>query len=444
MIVRLIAAALVMLSATSCSQRRGATAVVRVETLPEGATITLDGHPPRVAPALFEGLAPGLYTFTSRLDGYREARQSVFVAAGQNTGITLRLEPLYGFVLIRSAPDGAEVEMDGISRGKTPLLLPECPLGTHKIRLQKAGFSPKTLEITVRDRSPLLVETELESRLVRLQVESQPSEAAVVLNGTPRGTTPCTLEMEASGEWRLEIRKDGFAPYVETLTPTPGRTLLIRAPLVPLPAELVVETTPPGAKVFLDGTLRGETPLTLPDVPQGEHRLRIELRGYEPVERPITLTRAGRYRETFSLVRNSGVLVIITTPAEAEVFLDGERVGTTPPSAAGGEASEPLRVDYLSQGPHTLQLVRRGWTHTPRTITIEANQVLQIHEKMTRVFLRDTLLIVRRGEGRVELTGQLLRRLPNGDVEFALNPGVVQIFEAASIIEIRPFKANTP
>ncbi len=434
-----------LLLCASCSPSADAPATVRVETIPDGATVSVEGlSPPRVSPALFEELQPGPYTFTVRRDGFREIRQSLHLSPGQKITLSFRLEPLYGFVLVRSFPDGAEVEVDGVSRGKTPLLIPEFPLGTHKIFLQKSGFSPKTLEVTVRDRSPLLIETELESRMVRIRVESQPEGATVLLNGNPRGTTPCTFEEETSDPLRVEIRKEGYSPFIESLAPSPGRTLFVRALLTPLPAELEIVSTPPGAHVFWNGTFRGETPLNLPDIPRGEHRLRLELRGYEPVERTLSVTQSGRIRESVTLARNSGVLVLITTPPEVEVFLNGDRVGFTQPSLAGGEASEPLRVDLLPRGPHTLQLVRRGWSYTPKTIAIEANQVLQLHEKMTRLFLRDTRLVVRRGEGRVEFTGQLLRRFPNGDVEFALNPGVVQVFEADSIIEIQPLPPNAP
>ncbi len=53
--------------------------------------------------------------------------------------------------------------------------------------------------------------------------------------------------------------------------------------------RLVLRTTPPGARAYLDGFYLGQTPLATPPLEGGERLLRLELAGHEPLERRIEL-----------------------------------------------------------------------------------------------------------------------------------------------------------
>ena len=47
-----------------------------------------------------------------------------------------------GALVIESRPSGATVFLDGQRIGTTPMSLPDSSPGTHRIRLEMAGFSP--------------------------------------------------------------------------------------------------------------------------------------------------------------------------------------------------------------------------------------------------------------------------------------------------------------
>src|SRR5687768_13155670 len=63
-----------------------------------------------------------------------------------------------------------------------------------------------------------------------------------------------------------------------------------------LPAPLSIASEPSGATVFLDGLPRGVTPLRVPALPEGEHRVRLVLSGYLDNSRVLSL-RAGEPRD---------------------------------------------------------------------------------------------------------------------------------------------------
>jgi hypothetical protein len=66
------------------------------------------------------------------------------------------------------------------------------------------------------------------------------------------------------------------------------------------PATLVVSSTPPGARVSIDGEIKGVTPFDAP-VLAGKHVLRISLEGYITVEREVTFVEGIEEQQSFEL-----------------------------------------------------------------------------------------------------------------------------------------------
>jgi len=94
--------------------------------------------------------------------------------------------------------------------------------------------------------------------------------------------------------------------------------------------SLYLKTEPAGAEVFFDGErLAKRSPVTVEDVPEGEHRFRLV---HGELEVKFTLAvHADKFREVLIDLRNpTGKLKLVTDPLEAEVRLDGESVGQTP------------------------------------------------------------------------------------------------------------------
>ncbi len=70
-----------------------------------------------------------------------------------------------------------------------------------------------------------------------------------------------------------------------------------------LPGALEVDSRPAGAKVYLDGNLVGNTPLSLATVAAGEHAVRLEHDGYRGWSSSVRIVASERNRVTASLER---------------------------------------------------------------------------------------------------------------------------------------------
>lgn len=144
-----------------------------------------------------------------------------------------------------------------------------------------------------------------------------------------------------------------------TPAPTPAPTPTPTPPPPPPPAVVTIE---PGWTERVTVTvgrreLRLDRPLRL-ELPEGSHRLRFasEVPGYAAVEEVTVRLRAGETRRVEMPIARPAVLVVLPFPGtpQAEVWLDGARVGTT-----------PLQGLQVRPGSHLLELGRPGGADSP-------------------------------------------------------------------------------
>lgn len=128
-------------------------------------------------------------------------------------------------------------------------------------------------------------------------------------------------------------------------------------PPVAAAATVTISTQPTGAMVFLDNRVK-HSPSTFTGIPPGEHHLRVVLKGYEVVERPLSLG-AGEHLELpeISLVQRTGSLRILSEPpgATSQIRLEGRTVGS---------GTTPLTLEQLPEGEYDIVGTHSGQTAT--------------------------------------------------------------------------------
>lgn len=115
---------------------------------------------------------------------------------------------------------------------------------------------------------------------------------------------------------------------------------------------LSVTTIPPGATVYLDERRMGQTPLASRQVPAGNLIMRIEKDGYRTIEDTLLLEKDVAAERSLTLVELTGAVAVNTSPAGADITLDGERTGFKSPHTFGG-----LSVN----GQHTVTVSLQGF-----------------------------------------------------------------------------------
>ncbi len=407
-----------------------AAAELNVMTEPADATVQLDGETRGKSPLHIQVTRPGTHLLSISKRGYREVRQSLEVGMGQKLPVDLKLEPLLGLALIQSEPAGAEVKIDGVDRGKTPLLITDLPLGQYRVQLQAAGYLPRELDLKLGDRTPVKLETSLVPDSATVDVSSTPAGAEVVFNGIIQGTTPCRIERIPEGVGDISITLAGYAPYSQQLRLAANQSERVAVQLRPLPASLKIVSIPLAARIYVDGKFRGEAPVDVEDLAPGAHDIRADLEGHESVTRTVSLSRAEEAVEEIRLVPNVGVFQLTTEPAGVRVFIDGKSRGmTTAKPDESDLVSEALTIAMLRPGAHDVMLTKKGYFSDEVTIIVERDQTATKHLKLSRRFIPDCEV---RTATEV-YTGVLVQIDPVGNVKLEVRPGIVRSIPAAEI-----------
>ena len=144
-----------------------------------------------------------------------------------------------------------------------------------------------------------------------------------------------------------------------------------------LPASLSVTSKPAGARVTLSGRMLGITPLKAATVAPGNHLLRLDMAGYQPVEETLTAQPGQKIRKKVKLKRippHTGHLTVKSAPAGALVFLGGQPAGTTPLA----------RLEVL-QGRHGLTVRKDGYQPYESIVAVRGGGHEKVMVKLVRL-----------------------------------------------------------
>jgi hypothetical protein len=405
---------------------------VAITSTPDRAQVFINGTPQGETPATVRGLAAGAYMVELRKEGYSRAYKSISLLDGQEMVLDLKLNEATGLLLVESNPSGAEILVDGISKGTTPALLTDLPLGSYPIEFRAASQLPRTITAELVSRIPVRIFAELISNTARLTVNSDPEGAEVRIDGNLMGVTPLVIEQVQAGESEVKGSKRGYRPYLKKMSFEATKPYTLGANLEALPSGLTVISSPEGAKIFIDNRPIGTAPFTRTDIKEGTHEITAKLLGYGTQSQTIQLEPDTNDSVEFNLVKDSGTLVVDTEPAYVEIYVDGKLLATTQPKGSSDSLSQPVRILLKSDREHQLQFVREGFLSTSDTVKTEIDQVVTRHKVLKRIFVYDT---------RITTDTEIIKcrveyKLPNGDIYYERFPGVFNTVKAAAIRKV--------
>lgn len=130
---------------------------------------------------------------------------------------------------------------------------------------------------------------------------SVPEGASVTFNGEYRGITPLTIDPVATGTYEARLTLDNHHPVSTQVTVESGALTEVNVTLFPLIGSLSVASAPEGARILLDGTQAGTSPLTLSAVPAGNHTVTAKMPGYADAETTVVVPAGGTTDITLTL-----------------------------------------------------------------------------------------------------------------------------------------------
>lgn len=292
---------------------RPTTGTLAVRTTPPGAEVLLDGRPvPGTTPLEIPGVQAGVRRVEARLPGVPAVAVDAEVAAGARSEIALAFAA--AAVTVLTHPPDALVRLDGhvVKDGGPAPWSGYAAAGAHRIRAERAGFTPEEGAVMLAAGDAATVTLRLRAAPASLVVRSTPPGARVELNGEPRGQTPATfLDLDPAQPHRLLLTLECHAPYEKTIALGAGQEQVLEVALSPAPdclrraalrPALAASGKPgflrllakPPAEVLVDGVAIGKTPLVDHALAPGTHRVELV---------------AGKARKTLTISVESGKTV---------------------------------------------------------------------------------------------------------------------------------------
>ncbi|MEM4298299.1 MAG: PEGA domain-containing protein, partial [Nitrososphaerota archaeon] len=256
---------------------------VKIESDPPGATVWINDRQRGTTPLEISRFNAGRYTLRITQSLYYEQTDTFEIRPGGEFIRTYRLKPQFGKVTLNSKPAGAEVTVDGVKWGKTPLTKDRVPSGEHMVHLALQNYFDEELVIRLGDGEHFQRTFTMRPRVGWLTVITDPPGASVTITEPkrPLGTTPLIDIPLDRGSYNLMMEREGYEPYETAIALTYGGRERIEAKLQRSVGHLRVSTDPQGARIFLNGQYRGDSPIVLKDVPTGNYEIRLEKSGYD-------------------------------------------------------------------------------------------------------------------------------------------------------------------
>lgn len=155
----------------------------------------------------------------------------------------------YGSITVTSSPSGADVYIDNVYKGLTPAVFSPVPNGNHVVLIKVGGYPDLSKRVTVT------ADNQTVNAAFNQQTASPPTTSS-----------------------------PGQTPIAGAASPTPA----VSAPASGY-GSLSITTTPAGALVYVDGTMMGVTPTTIPMLTEGPHSITLVMDGYQDLKTTITI-----------------------------------------------------------------------------------------------------------------------------------------------------------
>jgi formylglycine-generating enzyme required for sulfatase activity len=250
--------------------------------------VFIDGDAAGSAPGLVEDIPRGPHIFEFRKYRYFPLQQEIEIEGlGRSQAVEVDLEPAWGQMQISSVPEGADVLIDGLRVGNTPLTTEVLETGSQ-LSIAKRGYKTWEKQVSVKAGT---IETYPAIELVvadgTVDVSTSPAGAHVRVDGEFRGTTPVSVDLSPLTEHRVELFLEGYRKAVRTVQTEPEGQSSLALDLVPIIGRIRLSLTPPDAEVLVDGRIREPGSQTLA-LTARDHELTVRKAGYETRTQTIT------------------------------------------------------------------------------------------------------------------------------------------------------------
>ena len=279
---------------------------------------------------------------------------------------------------ITSQPEGAAVVIDGRDRGVTPLTLFDLIPGRHHVKFRMPGYVDRDRFFKLEEGPFRQLNEVLDREKGLLLLKSEPDGCDVTINGVSAGRTPLFVsDLDVIGVHRAVFRKPGYRPNVAEIRFNGRTPLVVEEKLILDSGVIEVISEPSGAKVTVNGIDRGVTPVKVSDVPKGRATVRLTLDGFAEEVRELSMNAGDSQTLSVPLKGLPGTLHLISVPAGARFYVNGEARGAA-----------PVTITSLPPGVYDIRAELEGYGTVTKKLNLDNGEFVREEVRLSNVMGR--------------------------------------------------------
>ena len=257
------------------------------------------------------------------------------------------------YVVFRVNPPEAVVEFDGdiidLNEGVGNKFK---SFGTYDYTVQAKLYHPQTGKVTVNDpnnKHEVKIDLIPAFGYIEVPAEGNLSGAKVFIDNELKGTVPFRSERLASGSYQVRLVQQMYSPVTQEVAVTDGETMRF-APSLSADFAKVTLRVEGNAEIWVNNERKGAGTWT-GNLATGDYKIECRLAGHRTATKQLAIQPAldGQTIDLAAPTPIYGKLNITSVPGDADIYLDGQKVGTT-----------PMMLPKCLVGQHTLKVSKAG------------------------------------------------------------------------------------
>lgn len=265
-------------------------------------------------------------------------------------------------------PPEAVVKIDGeivvVENGEFKKIY---PVGQHTYEAFCDLYYPQQGTFTIKPTGTTGLALDLKPNHGFVSITSSPSGATVYINGRQVGKTPYMSDKLAVGSYNVQIAKDMYQSASHTVPVTDANTTPLSVTLNANFAEPTFTVADDQAEIWINGEKKGMGQWTGP-LAAGAYKVEARKYSHYTITQSFEFKNGDKPQITLDAPAPIyGRMDVNTTPMDAEVLVDGKKVGRS-----------PMLISDILLGSHQITLLKRGYESVEKSVNIEPSKTAEL------------------------------------------------------------------
>ena len=309
-------------------------------------------------------MAFGTHNYRISAPNYHTAEGSFVINDKENKhNLSISLKQAFGYIDVTSPSnnefDGAYIYIDGIYVGKMPLTKFTLSSGLHNIKVYKALYKPYVDKFAVSDSSFTSITPTFAKNYAEVTITTS-KNTQIYDRDSLLGTEKWQGRLEAGKHTILAIKAGHKSITKEVELYNGQETSIEMGAPTPIYGSIEIISSPSDATIYIDGKKYNNTPLIIPSILIGEHKVEILKNGYKTEIENVNIKEGETYKIDKKLTDYCNAIIDANT--NAIVYINGFKIGETPCRVNQIAGTYMVKLDSDEYSPYSKKMTLDGST----------------------------------------------------------------------------------